>query len=135
MDKYNWDLSKIFKDENEFENSIKRINELTDKIIKYKGKIMKDSNSLFEFLCLDDELDLLIEKVYVYSFLKYYSDMSSNDYQNNKERVNYCCKNMDVESCPRPRCESLYQDRRSGAQNQGHLRSYLGPFVTVAKSP
>jgi len=63
------------------------------------------------------------------------SDVFTNGTLQNKERVNYCCKNMDVESCPGPRCESLYQDRRSGAQNQGHLRSYLGPFVTVAKSP
>ena len=40
---------------------------------------------------------------------------------------------IDAESCPQGlRCETLPQGRRSGAQN---LRSWLSPFVTIAKRP
>ena len=87
MDKYNWDLTKIFNNDKEYSDSIKEVNEITNKIVSFKGKIMDSSNNLLELLELDDRLDYLIEKLYVYTFLEYYSDMSNIEYQSKKESI------------------------------------------------
>ena len=87
MDKYRWDLTKIFKNEEEYNDTIKEVNCLVDEINKYKDIIMKNSENLLKVLELDDKLDLLIEKLYVYTHLEYYSDMSSTLYQEKKEKV------------------------------------------------
>ena len=36
---------------------------------------------------------------------------------------------------PGHKCEAAYQGHGSGAQNQGHLQSWLSPFVTLPKPP
>ena len=87
MDKYKWDLTKIFKNEEEYNNTKEEVNKLLDKIVKYKGKILESSNSLLEFLELDDELDYLIEKLYIYSYLGYYDNMADVKFQNYKEEI------------------------------------------------
>ena len=37
MNKYNWDLSRIFKDEKSFKDTISEVNSLLDNVVKYKG--------------------------------------------------------------------------------------------------
>ena len=55
MDKYKWDLSKIFKNEKEFYDAIKKIEINLTKLSEYKGHIIDSKNSLYEFYTLDDE--------------------------------------------------------------------------------
>ena len=87
MNEYNWDLTRIFKDENEYKNTIKEVNDLIDKIIKYKGKILDNSSNLLSVLELDTKLDLLTERLYVYSHLGYYENMANVKFQEYKEEV------------------------------------------------
>ena len=60
MEKYNWDLSRIFKDENEFKNKIKEVNELLDKVVLYKGRILDNDGNLLDVLEIDTKLELLL---------------------------------------------------------------------------
>ena len=83
----NWDLTKIFKNNKEYNECKKEVNNITESILKYKGHIMDNSNNLYELLELDSKCDYLIEKMYVYSFLGYYDDMSNKDFINYKEEV------------------------------------------------
>lgn len=62
MDKYKWDLTKLFKTDEEFDKSIDKVNELLEEIVKYKGRIFESSATLLEFLKLDTEIDMLTEK-------------------------------------------------------------------------
>ena len=87
MDKYNWDLSKIFKSEKEYNDSKEELIKLTDKIVDFKCKIMNSSSSLYDFMVLDSAHSLLTEKLYVYTFLKYYSDMGNTDNIKDKEAI------------------------------------------------
>lgn len=88
MEKYNWDLTKIFKNESEYLDTINKIKNNIKEIIKYKGKILSSCDNLFSLLELDSETDELITKIYVYSYLSYYSDTSNNKYQEYKEQAN-----------------------------------------------
>ena len=83
----NWDLTKIFKSDKEYRESINEINKLLDCLLKYNGHIMDNSNNLYELLELDTKIDYLMEKLYVYSFLGYYDDMSNKVFINYKEEV------------------------------------------------
>ncbi len=85
--KYKWDLTKIFKTEEEFNSIFEEVKSLTEEIITYKGIILKNSSNLLKVLELDTRLDLLIERLYVYSFLGYYDNMSDVKFQEYKERV------------------------------------------------
>ena len=87
MDKYKWDLSKIFKDEKEFYDAINKIKINLNKLSKYKGHILDSKNSLYEFYTLDDETGLLCDRVYVYSYLGYYDNTSDVKFQEYKEKA------------------------------------------------
>lgn len=82
---YKWDLTRIFKDENDYNNSIKRVNEILERIPEYKGRILKNENTLFEILELDTEMDKLLSKIYVYSYLGFYDNMADVKFQQYKE--------------------------------------------------
>ena len=67
-DKYKWDLTSIFKNEDEFNKTFKEVEVLKDKLKNYKGKI-KDAKKLYEFLNLQVEAISKWETLYVYSYL------------------------------------------------------------------
>lgn len=86
MDKYNWDLTKIFKNETEFNESIQKLNELLLEIVKYKSKILESCDNLLKVLRLENDIDLIMERLYIYSHLGYYSDMSNVKFQEYREK-------------------------------------------------
>ena len=88
MDKYKWDLTKMFKSDKDFNDTIDKINCLLEEIQKYKGKIFESSNTLLEFLKLDNEIDMLVEKVYVYAYLGHYDNMIDTSFLTKKEQAN-----------------------------------------------
>ena len=48
---------------------------------------MESDKTLLEVLELDSKIDLLIERLYVYSFLGYYDNMEDPEFQDYKERA------------------------------------------------
>lgn len=93
MDKYKWDLTKLFKTDEEFNKSIDKVNELLEEIVKYKGRIFESSATLLEFLKLDTEIDMLTERIYIYAYLGYYDDMSDENFLQKKEKANNIMNN------------------------------------------
>lgn len=84
---YTWDLSSMYLSLEELDNSIKEVQPLLDKVVSYQGKIMNDSNTLYDFYKDYEVLDRLITKIYVYSNLLCDTDTSNSDYQNIKMRA------------------------------------------------
>lgn len=68
-EKYKWDLTSIYKNNEEIDKEINDINELALKITQFKT-IDLDSNNLYELLSLDAELSRKAEKLMMYSSLK-----------------------------------------------------------------
>ena len=83
-----WNLNKIIKNNKEFERLISECESLINKLVSYKGKITKNSKTLYEFLKLEETLNRKYEKLYVYSYLNYYSDMTSDKFKNLTLKVN-----------------------------------------------
>ncbi len=82
-----WDLSKIFGSMDEYNKTYQDTLEMLDKIKKMKGSITKNADNLYQFLELDDALSLNLEKICVYSYLNYYSDMTDIDGKNLREKA------------------------------------------------
>ena len=67
-EKYKWDLSDFYKDEEEFQKSFDKTLKNIHKLNSYVG-CTKDANKLYEFLKLEVETIALWEDLYVYAFL------------------------------------------------------------------
>lgn len=78
-----WNLSRMFKNEEEFNNSIIEVENLLIKVKTYKGKILEN---LFDVLELSSHIDKMTEKIYVYAHLKYYDNMIDNKNQEDAEK-------------------------------------------------
>ena len=86
-DAFKWNLKDMIKDSEEYERLCTEINMLANKIVAMKGNITKNSDNLLKYLETSSRLDELLEKVYVYSYLFHYEDMSNEIGINYKERV------------------------------------------------
>ena len=86
-DTFKWNLKDMIKDSEEYERLCTEINMLANKIVAMKGNITKNSDNLLKYLETSSRLDELLEKVYVYSYLFHYEDMSNEIGINYKERA------------------------------------------------
>lgn len=85
-DKYKWDLTRIFKDDNEAFNNIEKLKKLQSELLNYKGKIAKSSDHLYKFLKLYDEASIILNDLVVYFIYGKYQ-MNSIDSVNQKNKV------------------------------------------------
>lgn len=100
MDKIsvNWDLTKIFKSDDEFLKSIKKLEKLKCNYKNYKGKLLKDANTLKDFILFEKDVSMILEKVVVYSYLGYYECMNDVKFQEYTEMANKISDEIEVES-------------------------------------
>ncbi len=85
-EEYKWDLSTLFKDNDEWEKSLASIPELAAKAASFKGKLAS-KDSLLSCLRAMEELDLVTETVYNYAGLQYTADESDSSAQDRKDRA------------------------------------------------
>lgn len=74
-DSFKWDLSKIFKSNEEVESAIKKVNEDVEEVLKYKGHMMDSSQSLEEVTTKYFDLMKIVDNLVVYSNMKFHEDM------------------------------------------------------------
>ena len=133
MDKYKWDLTKLFKNEEEFNKCIDKVNALLKEIVKYKGKIFESSKTLLEFLKLDTEIDMLTDKIYIFAYLGYYDNMSDENFLQKKEKANNIMNNSSsVRSFVTPEILSKdYEEVQKLLSENKELEKYKFTFEKV----
>lgn len=85
--KYQWDLSKIYNNINEFREDLSYVRGKLGEFAKFKG-IKYDENSLYEVIDLCMNVSRVLEKLQVYTSLLCDEDTSINKNQELKEEVN-----------------------------------------------
>lgn len=80
-----WNLNALYDSDEKWNSDIKEVEKLTDNLLKYKGNIMKDSNTLLSFYEDYEKMDRLSEKVYMYASLLCDSDTLNNEYKKKKD--------------------------------------------------
>lgn len=81
-EKYKWDLTKIYENDEEWEKDYKEVKEKIKEIEKYKGKILESANTLFDMVTTYFGIARKVEKVYIYAHLNYDAETCNTKYQN-----------------------------------------------------
>ena len=85
---YKWDLEAIYKNKEEFEDELKKIEQEIDKIDKYKDILMESSSNLLECLELDTNISRCLSKAHTYANCYFDSDTGNASYQEMLGKVN-----------------------------------------------
>ena len=70
-DKYKWDLTKIYKDEKEWQKDFDDVKEKILKVLEYKDSFLSNGKKLYEYLKYDEEVSRKLEKIYYYAHINY----------------------------------------------------------------
>ena len=85
---YKWDLEAIYKNKEEFEDELKKIEQEIDKIDKYKDILMESSSNLLECLELDTNISRRLSKAHTYANCYFDSNTGNASYQEMLGKVN-----------------------------------------------
>ena len=86
-DKYKWDLTKIYKDEKEWQKDFDDVKEKILKVLEYKDSFLSNGKKLYEYLKYDEEVSRKLEKIYYYAHLNYDADTLDEKYKVMTNRV------------------------------------------------
>ena len=85
--KYRWNLEEMFSNDKLWENDIEKAEKLTEEFLKRKGSVMKSSSSLLASLMAMEEIDILLEKAFVYARMRMDEDNRDSERQKNLDKI------------------------------------------------
>ncbi len=85
-EQYKWNLADIFSTVEDWERCFEDISKRDVEITSYQGKL-GDKATLLEFLKLNDQIDMQVEKLYCYAFMNYNEDAQDGARQSRYSRV------------------------------------------------
>lgn len=74
-----WDLSSIYKSNDQWEDELKKLPVLTEKVVAFKGKLSDSSDSLLGALKALEAAELQLETVYHYASLQHEADEDDSE--------------------------------------------------------
>lgn len=86
-DKYKWDLTRMYKNIDEFNSDYDKALKLIEEIKAFKGILTKDAKTLYDYLKKDDELNIVLVNLYVYVSCKLDEDMSNKESQKEYSKI------------------------------------------------
>ena len=91
-----WDLTYIYKTDEEFYGELNKIIEDFPRIEKYRGKLLESANTLLNFLEESDEVERKLYKLYYYAHLKLDQDTTNTYYQEMMGKVTNLVQEYDI---------------------------------------
>ena len=82
-----WDLTKIFKSDTEYDKTYQEVLDKIKVVKDMKGHILNDENTLYIYLKTNNELSMMLGKIYKYSYLYHYQDTNDIKGKNYKEKA------------------------------------------------
>lgn len=79
-DDLKWDLSRVFKNDQEWEQEYKQVAQEIKNLSKFKGTLAKSGKDLYEGITAISAVNRRLEKVYVYATMSSDVDTSNNHY-------------------------------------------------------
>ncbi len=79
--KYTWAIEDIYASDDLWQKEYDKIKEMLPRAAEYQGRLAKSADILLGFLQLSDEINKLLERVYVYANQKYHEDTANANYQ------------------------------------------------------
>ena len=85
-DKYKWDLSQIYKTEDEWNKDFEYVKASGDKYLEFKGKL-NNADNILKYFKFDEEISKKADSLYMYAALKFDEDTSNSKYQELKGKI------------------------------------------------
>lgn len=85
--KYKWNLSDIYKNDDEWEEDFKWISDQLSSYKKFEGTLGTSPENLLACLSFDDEIGIKLERLQLYAMLLKDSDMRVNKYHSMDDRI------------------------------------------------
>ena len=82
-----WDLSTLYKSDEDWEKALASIKQLTENVVAFKGKLAHSSDSLLGALKANEALEKVIETVYNYASLQHTADEGDSAAQDRDGRA------------------------------------------------
>lgn len=76
-----WDLTTLYENEELWEKDFEKAKELCNELTSFKGKLLTSAKILYDYYTKDNELSLVLNKVYCYVARKRDEDSSVSKYQ------------------------------------------------------
>lgn len=76
-----WKMEDMFISDEAWEKDFEKVTKMIPHYSDFSGEVSKDKEKLIEYFNFNDEINLLVERLYVYSNQKYHQDMAEAKYQ------------------------------------------------------
>ena len=86
-DIYKWDLTPIYKNEEEFLKEYEEMKKEIKKIEVYNNHLLDNAETLYKALELDSDISRKMEKLYTYAHLNYDSETNNTKYDVNHQKM------------------------------------------------
>lgn len=111
-DEYKWDLTKIYKDEKEWQKDFDDVKDKILKVLEYKDSFLSNGKRLYEYLKYDEEVSRKLEKIYYYAHLNYDADTLDEKYKVMTNKVSdLFTKYNELSSFVVPEILKLYEEK------------------------
>ena len=138
-EKNKWDLSSIYKSDDEWEASLKTLPELTKKVAEFKGKLGTSAETLLEALKTLEKAELQMETVYHYASLQHHANEDDSVATDREGRAMMAYTDMQAElSFIEPEIQSIdetklrqwisqpdFADYKIFIEKQLHFKKYI----------
>lgn len=84
---YKWKIEDLFADDMQWQKEVEEIQALKETLKSYQGRLGESAETLYEYLSLSDQLDQLMERVYVYANQKSHEDTGNSIYQDLSDKA------------------------------------------------
>ena len=87
MEKRNWDLTHLYKSNEDFEKDLKIVKKYIENIEKFKGKLNR-SDVILDYFKQDTEMSIILDRLAVFAFCKKDDDGKDSQNVRNYETIN-----------------------------------------------
>jgi len=135
-DKYKWNLTNIFKDDEEWENVFKLVSEKISGYKKYEGTLAESSDNLLACFRYDEEINVTLDQLYLYAMLSKDCDMRVGKYHSMDDRIKSLYSEVGaVSSFIRPELLKIPDEKLLGMiESNATLKTYKHSIEDLLRS-
>ena len=129
-----WDLTGLYKTEDEWNKEYEDVQGLISKVRDFKGKL-NNAKSILEFFEFNNEINLKLENVCIYTYLKFDEDTTNTHFQELKGRADNLISEFSlVSSFVMPElCKLSSDDIEKFMNEEGALKKYEYDFKCILR--
>lgn len=118
---FKWKIEDMFANDEQWQKEAEEIKTLTEEVKSYQGRLGESAEVLYAYLSLQDKVDQLVERVYVYANQKFHEDTTNGTYQDLADKSSNIMMTVssassfatpEILAIPEERINSFYEEKK-----------------------